>query len=155
MQFPVPQFTDVEDKIIAGLTFKQFAIIFGAGVFTFVIFTITKNVPATVVAAISTGIPALALTFGKLNGRPLYASFGNFFRFLFGPKQFVYHKTGIDEPIQSVQIPEEKQLATKNIKDTAVKIKELNYLLNKEQSEEAKLIEQINQNKQTKPTNGT
>jgi hypothetical protein len=78
MQFPVPQFTDVEDKIIAGLTFKQFAIIFGAAVFSFVIYTISKNLPATIAAAALTGIPSLALVFGKLNGRPLYASAGNF-----------------------------------------------------------------------------
>ncbi|QQS22674.1 PrgI family protein [bacterium] len=148
MQFPVPQFTDVEDKIIAGLTFKQFAIIFGAGVFTFVIFTITKNVPATVVAGLGSGVPALALTFGKLNGRPLYASFGNFIKFLFGPKQYVYHKTGHEEAEQTLPIPTEEKVAPKDLKETALKIKELNYLLNKEQSEETKLIERINQNKQ-------
>ena len=32
MQFPVPQFTDVEDKIIGPLTVKQFGILFGVGV---------------------------------------------------------------------------------------------------------------------------
>lgn len=151
MQFPVPQFTDVEDKIIAGLTFKQFAIIFGAGVFTFVIFTISKNVPVTVAAGISVGVPALALVFGKLNGRPLYASFGNFVKYLFGPKQYVYHKTGRVEVEQDIPIISQEQAAPKDLKATALKIKELNYLLNKEQSEEVKLIERINQNKQIQP----
>ncbi len=151
MQFPVPQFTDVEDKIIAGLTFKQFAIIFGAGVFTFVIFTITKNVPATVATGIFAGIPALALTFGKLNGRPLYASFGNFFRFLFGPKQYVYHKTGNEKVVENVPASADQTPAPKNLKETAAKIQELHTLLDKEQSAEAKLIERINQNKQQPP----
>ncbi len=35
MQFPVPQFTEVEDKIIGPLTLKQFGIIFGVGVIIF------------------------------------------------------------------------------------------------------------------------
>ena len=35
MQFPVPQFTDVEDRIIGPLTIKQFGIVFGAGVVIF------------------------------------------------------------------------------------------------------------------------
>jgi hypothetical protein len=35
MQYPVPQFTDVEDRIIGPLTLKQFGIIFGAGVVIF------------------------------------------------------------------------------------------------------------------------
>lgn len=148
MQFPVPQFTDVEDKIIAGLTFKQFAIVFGAGVFTFIIYTISKNLPITIGVAILTGLPALALTFGKLNGRPLYSSLGNFIQYLFGPKVYVYHKEGkeIEDNIMPVII--EEQPAPKDPKETAVKIKELNYLLQQQKSEEARLVEIIKSNRE-------
>ncbi len=147
MQFPVPQFTDVEDKIIAGLTFKQFAIIFGAAVFCFVIYTISKNLPATIVAGVLTGAPALALVFGKLNGRPLYASAGNFIHFLFGPKLYVYHKEG-KESVENIPVVKEEKQAPKDLKATAIKIKELNYLLQKEHNQESSLIERIKQNKQ-------
>jgi hypothetical protein len=146
MQFPVPQFTDVEDKIIAGLTFKQFAIVFGAAVFTFIIYTISKNVPITIVVGVVTGLPALALTFGKLNGRPLYSSIGNFLQFLTGPKLYIYHKQGKEtvennyQPTQVVQETKPKDLAA-----TAAKIKQLNYVLQQQHSEESKLIGIINQ----------
>lgn len=151
MQFPVPQFTDVEDKIIAGLTFKQFAIIFGAAVFTFIIYTISKNLPATIVTGILTGLPSLALVFGKLNGRPLYSSAGNFISFLFGPKLYVYHKEGKESVEQDIPIVTQEKKATKDYKQTAIKIKELNYLLQKEQSEELNLIDRIKQNRQDLP----
>ncbi len=148
MQFPVPQFTDVEDKIIAGLTFKQFAIVFGASVFTFVIYVMSKNIPATIAVGCITGVPALALTFGKLNGRPLYASAGNFVQFLFGPKVYVYHKEGRDEFEQVAPKIVEEKVAPKNAKETAVKIKELNYILQQQQSEELDLINRIKQNRE-------
>ncbi|HMQ01582.1 MAG TPA: PrgI family protein [Candidatus Doudnabacteria bacterium] len=147
MQFPVPQFTDVEDKIVAGLTFKQFAIVFGAAVFTFVIYTITKNVPITLTVAVITGTPALALTFGKLNGRPLYSSAGNFIQYLFGAKVYVYHKEGKDLVEQYTPIATQQTAAPKDLKETAVKINELNYLLQQHQSEEAKLVEIIKSNR--------
>ncbi len=147
MQFPVPQFTDVEDKIVAGLTFKQFAIVFGAGVFTFVIYTISKNLTATIVVGILTGIPALALVFGKLNGRPLYSSAGNFVQFLFGPKVYVYHKEGNERPEQPMVIAADAPLAMKDPLETAVKIKELNYLLQQQKSQESDLIDRIKSNR--------
>lgn len=149
MQFPVPQFTDVEDKIIAGLTFKQFAIVFGAAVFTFVIYTISKNNIVTVATGILTGLPALALTFGKLNGRPLYSSAGNFIRFLFGSKLYIYHK----EPKPFVEAPQytpvQEQAPTKDVQNAPQNILKLKEQLSKEREEEARLIEIIkrNQNK--------
>ncbi|HAG27721.1 TPA: hypothetical protein DCG61_02990 [Patescibacteria group bacterium] len=148
MQFPVPQFTDVEDKIIAGLTFKQFAIVFGAAVFTFIIYTISKNLPITIGVAVFTGIPALALVFGKLNGRPLYSSAGNFVQYLFGPKVYIYHKEGKDFGSEYTPIIVEEKVAPKDLKQTAVKIKELNYVLQQQQSEQSKLIDMIKQNRE-------
>ncbi|HMR55103.1 MAG TPA: PrgI family protein [Candidatus Doudnabacteria bacterium] len=148
MQFPVPQFTDVEDKIIAGLTFKQFAIVFGAAVFTFIIYTISKNLPITIGVAVLTGVPALALVFGKLNGRPLYSSAGNFIQYLFGPKIYIYHKEGKDFGSEYTPIVTEEKAAPKDLKATAVKIKELNYVLQQQQSEQSKLIDIIKKNRE-------
>ena len=151
MQFPVPQFTDVEDRIIGGLTFKQFGIVFAAAVITFAIYSISKNVPATIVTGIITGFPALALTFGKLNGRPLYASAGNFVKFLFGAKLYTFHKQGQTVSAQQkTEVKIEEQVAPKDPKATAVKIKELNYLLQQQASEELVLLQRIKENKAAK-----
>lgn len=148
MQFPVPQFTDVEDRIIGGLSFKQFGIVFLAALMTFAIYSISKNIPVTIAVGILTGIPALALTFGKLNGRPLYSSAGNFIRFLFGAKVYVFHKQAqtLEEEHQ-VNVTVNEQPAPKDKKATAVKIKELNYLLQQQASQQAVLLERIRENK--------
>ncbi len=149
MQFPVPQFTDVEDRIIGGLSFKQFGIVFAAAVFTFVMYIISnKNIPVAIVTGIVTGVPALALTFGKLNGRPLYASAGNFVKYLFGAKIYVFHKQGqtISETDKTAVIVEQ-QPEPKDPKATTIKIKELNYLLQQQASEENMLLQRIRENK--------
>lgn len=150
MQFPVPQFTDVEDRIIGGLSFKQFGIIFLAAIITFVVYSISKNVPTTIIVGILTGLPAIALTFGKLNGRPLYASAGNFIRFLFGAKLYVFHKQAQTAEESTAPVIINETVAPKNAKVTAVKIKELNYLLQQQASQETILLQRIKENKEAK-----
>ena len=147
MQFPVPQFTDVEDRIIGALSFKQFGIVFVAALITFAVYTISKSIFATVATGIFLGIPALALTFGKLNGRPLYSSAGNFIRFLFGAKIYVFHKQAQTVSEQKIPVTVTEQKAPKDRKATAVKIKELNYILQQQASEESTLLARINENK--------
>jgi hypothetical protein len=151
MQFPVPQFTDVEDRIIGSLTFKQFGIVFIAAVMTFVVYVIGKNIPVTIFIGVITGIPALALTFGKLNGRPLYKSAGNFVKFLFGAKVYVFHKQAQTMSEQSnAPVEVKEQVAVKDPKQTTLKIKELNYLLQQQATEEAMLLTRIKENKAAK-----
>ena len=150
MQFPVPQFTDVEDRIIGGLSFKQFGIVFLAAIITFAVYAVSKSVPLTIAVGIITGLPALALTFGRLNGRPLYSSAGNFVRFLFGAKLYVFRKQAqtMDENKTPVVINEAP--APKDLRTTAVKIKELNYLLQQQSSQETTLLARIKENKEAK-----
>ncbi len=68
MQFKVPQFIDIEDKLFGPLTFKQFAYLAGGGGMIFVAY---KLLPFWI--AIFLIIPILALslllTFYKLNGQ--------------------------------------------------------------------------------------
>lgn len=147
MQFPVPQFTDVEDRIIGSLSFKQFGIVFVAAIITFAVYTVSKSVFTTIVVGVFTGVPALALSFGKLNGRPLYLSAGNFVRFLFGSKIYVFRKQAQTLADQKIPVKVVEKQALKNSKETGVKIKELNYLLQQQASEESILLERIKQNK--------
>lgn len=150
MQFPVPQFTDVEDRIIGALTFKQFGIVFFAALATFAIYAISKNVPATAVTGVILGLPALALSFGKLNGRPLYASAGNFVKYLFGAKLYVFHKQAQTAAENKIPVTVKEEKAPKDKKVTAIKIKELNYILQQQASEETTLLARIQENKAAK-----
>jgi PrgI family protein len=92
MQFPVPQFTEVEDKIIGSLTLKQFGIIFGAGVVLFLGYSATKSILVLVFLFLLFGVPAIGLAFAQINGRPVYNSIGNFVKFILSPKLLIFHK---------------------------------------------------------------
>lgn len=70
-QFTVPQFIDVESKIIGPITTRQFLIIIGAGVIVAIsyrIFDFTLFLTVTVVVVLIAAI----FSFLKVNGRPFH-----------------------------------------------------------------------------------
>jgi hypothetical protein len=70
MQFRVPQFIDIEDKIIGPLTWRQFAYCLGAvGVTYLAMRFVSNNILALIVAAPFAGL-FLALAFVKINNQP-------------------------------------------------------------------------------------
>ena len=70
MQFQVPQFTDVEDKIFGPLTFKQFVYMGGAGGIAFLLWRFLPNFMALPLAVAVLGLGA-ALAFIQINKKPL------------------------------------------------------------------------------------
>jgi len=70
MQFQIPQFIDVEDKIIGPLTIKQFLYIAGAGAIIFILYLVVQPWLWFVLSAIVLGI-GVGLAFFKINGQPL------------------------------------------------------------------------------------
>jgi hypothetical protein len=147
MQYPVPQFTDVEDKVIGPLTIKQFGIIFGGGALVFVVYSTTKSLLGLIVAVVLIGIPALGLAFAKFNGRPVYSSFGNLINFFLQPRQMLFHKEGVDPSAKiidsTLEIKGKNQAGPDDAKTQVKKLKELNYQLQKQAHEEAELSRQI------------
>ena len=145
MQFSVPQFTDVEDRIVAGLSIKQFGIVFGAGVIIFAFFSLTKSVVVTIVLGILVGIPALIVAFAKINGRPIYSAIGNFIRYFTGGKIYVFHKQAQGLPDNDKQKVAIKQqpLAPVDAQTAVLRIKKLNYLLQQQAGEEQALLDRI------------
>ena len=69
MEYQVPQFIDVEDRIVGPLTLKQFIYVAGAGGFCAIFF-----VYLPIVLALLFSIPVVALAgalaFYKMNGKP-------------------------------------------------------------------------------------
>jgi hypothetical protein len=68
MQFKVPQFIDVEDKLFGPLTFKQFAYLAGGGGMIFVAYKLLPIYFAIPIILVVAGF-ALLLTFYKINGQ--------------------------------------------------------------------------------------
>ena len=90
MQFRVPQFIDMPDKIVGPLTLKQFAYILGAGGFSFLIWTF---IPIRIIAVILI-IPVagifLALAFVKLNNRSFGEILEKAFKYYTGSKIYTW-----------------------------------------------------------------
>ncbi len=146
MQYPVPQFTDVEDKIIGSLTVKQFGIIFGAGVLVFLVYSVAKSVTVLIIAAVIIGLPALGVAFAKVNGRPLYHMFPYVYRFILSPKQLIFHKESRDflgdEKVKNVEVVVAE--AAPVIKESPkTRIHQVNTILRQREAEEQELLKQL------------
>ena len=140
MQFPVPQFTEVEDKIIGPLTLKQFGIIFAAGIIIFMGFSLSKSVLVLVFLFVLFGIPALGLAFAQINGRPIYSSLGNFIKFLTAPKLLIFHKEAHAESsakMSDAQMASPVKVEVKVPQDPQARLREVQELLRKTNTEES------------------
>ena len=90
-QFTVPQFIDVEGKIIGPVTTRQFLIFLGAAVLiaiSYRLFDFTLFLFITIVVAII----AIVFAFVKVNGRPFHFFVLNFVQTLGRPHTRVWHK---------------------------------------------------------------
>jgi hypothetical protein len=89
MQFQVPQFIDVEDKIFGPFTFKQFIYLVGGGGASFALYKLLPiyfSVPLILIVAPL----ALALTFYKVNNRPFIAIMESAFNYYIGAKLYIW-----------------------------------------------------------------
>jgi PrgI family protein len=146
MQFPVPQFTEVEDKIIGPLTIKQFGIIFAAGIVVFLGFSATKSILVAVFLFVLFGLPALGLAFVQINGRPIYSSIGNFVKFFTSPKVLIFHKeanVASTAKMSDAKISSPAKIQDKASQDPQAHLKEVQELLRKTASEESDIAGQM------------
>lgn len=105
MQFQVPQFIDIEDKIFGPLTAKQFFYILGGGALIFLMYVFLQ-----LWLVILLGLPvaafSAALAFFKINGQPFIKIVGSAFTFASSSRLYLWRRE------QSKKIIEEKALKT-------------------------------------------
>ena len=90
MQFQVPQFLEVEDKILGPLTFRQFVFIAGGVGFAYVLY---RLLPLILAAPLIAGVGGLAaaLAFFQFNGRPFILAMENAFYYFIHPKLYLWN----------------------------------------------------------------
>lgn len=101
MQFKVPQFIDIEDKVFGPFTFRQFAYLAGGAGFVYLSFKFLPILIALVVAPAFAGL-ALALTFFKYNDKPFIHVVESFIRFYTRSRLYLWHKQEIKAPQRTV-----------------------------------------------------
>ena len=91
MQFKVPQFLDIEDKIFGPFTFKEFVYLVGGAGLCFIIFKLLGiflgAIPIVIIAGFS-----LALTFYRPNNKPFINMVESGFKYFMQNKLYVWKK---------------------------------------------------------------
>lgn len=99
MQFQVPQFINIEDKVIGPLTIKQFLYILVATVILFVLYKLL-NLFVFIVLSIPVMVFTYALAFLKVRNQPFINIVKNMFGFLRKPDFYVWKKLDAKEEKQ-------------------------------------------------------
>jgi hypothetical protein len=131
MQFKVPQFLDIEDKIFGPFTFSQFVYLAGGAGLCFFLFKLLGFVLGLIPIAIVAGL-SLALTFYKPNDKPFIYMLESGFKFLFQDKLYIWKKEEIkkENKIQSRKEREDSVVEEKYApKLTRSKLKDLAWSL--------------------------
>ncbi len=104
MQYQIPQFIDIEDKIVGPLTFKQFIYIAGSLGICFISY---RLLPFWIAALIilPTAILGGALAFYKINGKPFMFTLEAWFNFMLQSKLYIW-KQRKPEKKQEVKKPD-------------------------------------------------
>jgi hypothetical protein len=91
MRFEVPQFIEVEDKIIGPLTWKQFVYLAGGAGIVIVLFLTLPIVLFTIIG-IPLGALAVFLAFHRVNNRPFSIFLESFIHFTTNTKLYLWRK---------------------------------------------------------------
>lgn len=131
MQTSVPQFIDVEDKVVGPFTVKQAVYLISGGTIIFILNFFLEPF-ALVIAGAPIVVLALALAFAKPEGRPFLVYFSNSIRHFFTPSQYIWkrlptlptqhQKTAAPQKAKKellIAITAEKAEKIKNLKDLA------------------------------------
>lgn len=108
MRFQVPQFIEVEDKIVGPLTFKQFIYIAGGLGICAVAFLLLPRFLA-ILASLPVAVFAGALAFYKVNEKPFAEVVEAFFSYTLGGKLYIWKK---EDKVPVAKSAEEKKPLT-------------------------------------------
>jgi hypothetical protein len=112
MEYQVPQFIEVEDKIVGPLTLRQFIYVTGGGGLCVVFFVYLGKIPAILLSLPVAGL-AGALAFYKVNGKPFVEFLEAGFNYYTRSKLFLWKRA--DAPATpAVTAPTENAPATPN-----------------------------------------
>ncbi len=127
MRFQVPQFIEIEDKVVGPLTIKQFMYLAGGAGMAFVAYKFLPLFISIFVIAAIVGL-SLALAFYKVNNKPFIDMLESAFSFYTGGKLYIWRKRDKKiEPKEKDDVSPPKQVYVPRLSDS--KLKELSWSL--------------------------
>jgi hypothetical protein len=91
MQYQVPQFIEVEDKLFGPLTFKQFIYLGGGLGLAYIAFTYVPSFLRIFVALLAVGL-GVSLAFVKINNKPFIYMMEAAAKYIIHPRLYVWRK---------------------------------------------------------------
>lgn len=127
MQFQVPQFIEVEDKLVGPFTFKQFIYLLGGGGGSYVVWRLISPLSSilAIIFVIPVAVTALALAFYKINNRPFIVTLEYGIKYLLTTKLYIWTKqevkvdTKMMKPVEAKPIAVVPRLNESKLKDLA------------------------------------
>lgn len=107
-QFTVPQFIDVEDKVIGFITTRQFIILLGGGIFLGIAYKIFDFSLFLVIALFTAAVVA-PFAFVKINGRPFHFFVINLVETTFRPHLRIWREESSREIIEYTASPKKEK----------------------------------------------
>ena len=127
MRYQVPQFIEIEDKIIGPLTIKQFLYLVGGAGMAFILYTYLPIYIALIPIAVIIGL-SLALAFYKINNKPFIDFLES--AFIYYTKQNLYIWKKEEKKATTTTAPattEQQQIYVPRLSDS--KLKDLSWSL--------------------------
>jgi hypothetical protein len=130
MLFNVPQFIDIEDKIVGPLTAKQLGWLALGGIVLFILFNFLDQ-SAFIIAAVIVVIIFGALAFYRPYNQPLISFIGSSISFIFRPRLYIWKRGNeIVKAAKKSALPARKIIEKKKI--DSHKIEEISKMLDLE-----------------------
>lgn len=148
MQYSVPQFVEIEDRIIGPLTLKQFLVLLGGALLGFMFWSIFGVGALFFIFTLPTAGLFAFLAFGKFNGKSITANLPTFIKFFTTPRYRVFVRGSASTPIVKKETPLHEAAPEPITEERQSRLKKLAYLLDKKSAEEERLVHSGDLNKQ-------
>lgn len=140
MQYSLPQFIEVEDKIIGPLTLKQFLILLGGGLLCLFYWALFNVGTLFFILTLPTIGVFAYIAFGQFNGRPVLANVPGAIKFLSTPRVRLFQRTGERALAIVKKAPPKVAAPEVPTEPLASRLRRLAYLLDQKAAEEERLI---------------
>lgn len=119
MQFKVPQFLEIEDKIFGPFTFREFVYLVGGGGLCFILYKLLGLIWGAIPILIVGGF-SVALTFYHPNSKPFINMVESGFKYFTQSKLYIWQRK--TSSIQNEQAQQEKPAITEKVKLTGPRL---------------------------------
>ncbi|MDD5068151.1 MAG: PrgI family protein [Candidatus Pacebacteria bacterium] len=126
MQFQVPQFIEIEDKVFGPLTVKQFLYLAGGAGFSYLLYAFLPSYISYALMLLVAGF-SLALAFYKVNEKPFILIVEAAFNYLFSKKLYIWKRQ--DKKIEKKEEVETSQPTLRVPKLSDSKLSDLSWSL--------------------------